>query len=1168
MEENLTTISLYLKEINKTPAPTAEENKELLRRYKNGDQEAYKQLIDRNLRLVIPYAKSYAKRNDVELLDVIQNGNLGLISAIEKFDISFNVSFSTYAVPWIKQSIDRKNIDTEKNIRVPASVVTNNRRIATFIKEYEMKNGQSPTDEEIKVSLKLSDYYIKQYRESINYKNLSLDETINDEEDSFRYEFVKSNDNNYRFFEEEVDKRILLYKLKAVLTDQEYYVIYFRYFTETKSTIHDLAKELHCAKQNVEQVENRALEKIKRVFKAKNKKQISINEVMKADLIPLSFSNYILLYLLKDSLTEEEYYVYYQKEILNRKVKFFFPEEVERLYLKAKSKESELLRLSITERAEIALKNNFRNNIFKIEPTYIENGYDEVFNYFASMTYTEFMDRYQDELGPLNYQQLNLLKKFFHHSKTDINIGDYKEALKEINLKVLKYRRNIFLPKEILYETYMRNKYLFSSKEQEVIESQLFNLRSSNEESVLTNYQYIEKIEKIYFGIYERQGIYFKKEEVEKLLVKHRSNFSDEEIEILHKEYGIGTYKHKRGELEKELGITQSQLMGKIRNLWRRMFKLKYSINLENAINKDIYMPFLLNDLYGIKEENRLLTISYLEGMSYALLSSKTGISQNKVCNAIQDVIRNIDFYRFGIVSKITYKDEIVEDVLKVNDYESDEMKIIKKYYQEKEIIDKIAFDLSISIQEVEKVINRFKKEYEKYLINSVSINESDYNKEIICHITDSILDERERYILSYKYGIKCEYNKDGIKLTLPQIIEKFSITENIYYHINKGTKLKIKKRKAGILSPLLGHINKAELERLVNDEHVPLTPQERELLNRLKGMNNYSFDNIETLMNDYNLTRNSVLRKYQRAILTIYKYQNNEKNGQISYNQDVLPYLKYFSLFEVKIIKLFYEQSNKPEQIAEKLGLTKDSAFYEIEQINRKLVSIRENEPNTSKFDYEYARTVLTKSDLPLHLRTDMAITCYELYTGESGHKKQNLPEIIETLNMDVSKTSLERIIDQVKLSVCKYKFGFRKEFSFKKEEIELFYQNYYEQLSKEEKIKFDRYLSNNSRRIMQYRNYWADNINYIMLEKTGNLPFDLAKMKPSEIELLLNNKKLVLSRKTKDILLSILGKSEKDMMSGKDKLKVFRILRPIYIMTLEQHKIYQKASFYLHKK
>ena len=185
-------VRMYLKEIGKVPLLSAEEEVELAKRMADGDEEAKKRLAEANLRLVVSIAKRYVGRGML-FLDLIQEGNLGLIKAVEKFDYHKGFKFSTYATWWIRQAITRAIADQARTIRIPVHMVETINKLIRVSRQLLQELGREPAPEEIAAEL---DMPVERVREilKISQEPVSLETPIGEEEDSHLGDFVEDND--------------------------------------------------------------------------------------------------------------------------------------------------------------------------------------------------------------------------------------------------------------------------------------------------------------------------------------------------------------------------------------------------------------------------------------------------------------------------------------------------------------------------------------------------------------------------------------------------------------------------------------------------------------------------------------------------------------------------------------------------------------------------------------------------------------------------------------------------------------------------------------------------------------------------------------------------------------------------------------------------------------
>ncbi|HPM08787.1 MAG TPA: sigma-70 family RNA polymerase sigma factor [Candidatus Pacearchaeota archaeon] len=261
-------VEMYLKEIGKVPPPTAEQERELAKRIENGDLEAKKKLIRSNLRLVVSIAKKYIDRSpNLTLLDLIQEGNLGLIRAVEKFDWRKGFKFSTYATWWIRQAITRSLADEGRTIRIPVHMIE---LITKFnkTKRWLMKDlGREPLPEEIAAEMGLEVSKIHHLMQ-ISQKTVSLESPVGDsEEDSTLSEFIK--DDKTPSPSVEAARTILkerLDKIAQQLTGREKKILSMRFGLEDgiPHTLEEVGQEFNVTRERIRQIQAKALEKMRK----------------------------------------------------------------------------------------------------------------------------------------------------------------------------------------------------------------------------------------------------------------------------------------------------------------------------------------------------------------------------------------------------------------------------------------------------------------------------------------------------------------------------------------------------------------------------------------------------------------------------------------------------------------------------------------------------------------------------------------------------------------------------------------------------------------------------------------------------------------------------------------------------------------------------------------
>ncbi|HIU74686.1 MAG TPA: RNA polymerase sigma factor RpoD [Candidatus Pelethocola excrementipullorum] len=257
-------VRMYLKEIGKVPLLTADEEIDLAQRMEKGDEEAKKRLAEANLRLVVSIAKRYVGRGML-FLDLIQEGNLGLIKAVEKFDYRKGYKFSTYATWWIRQAITRAIADQARTIRIPVHMVETINKLIRVSRQLLQELGREPTPEEIAKEMSMS---VERVREilKISQEPVSLETPIGEEEDSHLGDFIQ--DDNVPVPADAAAFTMLKEQLEDVLgtlTEREQKVLRLRFGLDDgrARTLEEVGKEFNVTRERIRQIEAKALRKLR-----------------------------------------------------------------------------------------------------------------------------------------------------------------------------------------------------------------------------------------------------------------------------------------------------------------------------------------------------------------------------------------------------------------------------------------------------------------------------------------------------------------------------------------------------------------------------------------------------------------------------------------------------------------------------------------------------------------------------------------------------------------------------------------------------------------------------------------------------------------------------------------------------------------------------------------
>ncbi len=266
-------VRMYLKEIGKVPLLSTKEETALAEKMEKGDKEAQRQLAEANLRLVVSIAKRYVGRGML-FLDLIQEGNLGLIKAVEKFDYKKGYKFSTYATWWIRQSITRAIADQARTIRIPVHMVETINKLLRVTRQLLQEYGREPTHEELSKELGISVDRVREIQK-IAQDPVSLETPIGEEEDSHLGDFIQ--DDSSPAPADSATYMLLREQLKAVLDTlqpREARVLKLRFGLDDgrMRTLEEVGKEFNVTRERIRQIEAKALRKLRHPSRSKKLK--------------------------------------------------------------------------------------------------------------------------------------------------------------------------------------------------------------------------------------------------------------------------------------------------------------------------------------------------------------------------------------------------------------------------------------------------------------------------------------------------------------------------------------------------------------------------------------------------------------------------------------------------------------------------------------------------------------------------------------------------------------------------------------------------------------------------------------------------------------------------------------------------------------------------------
>ena len=262
-------IKLYLREIQKTKLLTADEEKELASRIAKGDKAARDRMIESNLRLVVKIAKRYINRG-LPFLDLIEEGNMGLIKAVERFKLSKECRFSTYATWWIRQSIERALVNQSRTIRLPVHVSDDINKMLRITRELVQKMNREPSVKEVAAEMDVSSVYVRRLMVLLK-KTYSIERPMGENNDYFLIDTIEDTSTiSPATLLEDINKYEMVSKWFATLSDGEQKILTLRFGLDDKEpqTLDTIGRSFGVTRERIRQIEAKSLEKLRKIVES------------------------------------------------------------------------------------------------------------------------------------------------------------------------------------------------------------------------------------------------------------------------------------------------------------------------------------------------------------------------------------------------------------------------------------------------------------------------------------------------------------------------------------------------------------------------------------------------------------------------------------------------------------------------------------------------------------------------------------------------------------------------------------------------------------------------------------------------------------------------------------------------------------------------------------
>lgn len=1172
-------LKLYIKDIRRYPLIPAKEQSNLALLYKrSGDLSAREKLINSNLRLVVSLAFNFLPLiGHLKILDIIQEGNIGLIRALDNYDPEKG-NFSSYAGKIINNQILEAIYQKESEIKQGKYFISSKNKYFKLLSECKQKNIPIPSDDEICKRLDISQVTLDLIKDSSKLTPISMNKLVDDEEEKSELgDFVADNRHDYEDFINRENHLDLFNVLKEVLTPPQYFVIYHRLLSDERKTLGEVAAYLGITSNSVGQLEKRTLKKLKPymaenselfakvLFSIKNKEGEKYRLLRKTPISPINIIKYLYV---ENDLTDLEKKLY-ELDLLGR-YKYSYQDlanllnvsldELNSLISSLKSKINKKLsdRESYKHFRDLMIKSH-TTQIFEIDIHHKENDidYSTLEERYESCSLEDILAGFQNIKYELTVDEQSLLESYFGYYDK-VNINDF-EIEKEVNLVKFGFKnRSNRIPYKKLYQEYIKAKDEFTLEQQLYLESyvfgkvprKVFNETIPNSTIKKDAYRLINRLERRYYHIYEYFYNDFSK--TDWLAVKSRfsDRFTPDKIEMMDLYFGVEGSTHTRKELESMYGKSREELNSILQPTLEKATNLYCGIDKRIEIDKNLYIPYLLKPYYDIVTETKeLLELFLVANKSYEEINELyPQLSTTKISNIITSGIRRIDNYRFGIIPCRIFTTRDLSDFFNACQapISEDEKEIIKMRFLKYKDNQAIASEKNMDPIDVNHIISRFNTLYYSYKIKDVEVSEREIKLEVDKHKSESILNEKQRELASLVYGFKNKWNSDGVKFSKVDVMEKMNLTSIGYDNTLAQIKSNIRGYKAGLISPENLHIPRSKLDEILDDTHLPISEKGREIICHLFELKGYSYMTIDELALKYKHSKSDIKVRYQRAIVSIYRYLNKEIEGIIDYETDIVPLLKYFGTSDREKLNDLYNNKLTLNEMAKKYNLSSSQISrisYNLKYQIHELI----NNPDAKKFDFDFYLKNKDNPDLPFYGDLDLAIKIFDLTFGMNGEEKLAATEIVKKLNLDVDVSTINRIIANLMLSFCKLSDGITKIRSFSYDEIYNYYSN--NDVPNYRKDNYENYFrrAREKKTVNGLKEKISNNIIADLIIATYPDAFTIDNATEGEVKQILKEHGRLISKRVRRGLMGKFGIREREYMSGKDINHVFRLLHTL---------------------
>ncbi len=1176
-------LSEFITIMKQYPKATDASNMELLRKYRQGDMEARDILIKTNLRFIVSQARNYVTHS-YELLDVINENVIGFMRAIDDYDETRGVAkLTTFAAVVMRHHMGKALSKNDYIVRRPKSFISQVKEYYRIVKVFMEEGKPLPNDEEFCKLLHVTPRRFSLIRSDYQFQTSSLDEKISDDEDSEILDFVAYEETGFdNFFDIMEDKRLLL-SIKLLLSPLNYYIFYHRVFSQEVETREEIAKRFYLSISHVGRIERNCVEILRTAIsrhgglsnlELPSELERNLDDINAEPIDPDLIAKYLFF---RDALQDEERTIFKLLITSNylpndsrfiKKLgmdyttyKMFYKSLMEKIEIK------DSLAKSLFGEFKRNIMKQFGHKIFTMDLDMdLEDsltGTEYVARVWDSFTYDDAIEIIRENNILLTPRMDKLLLSYFDagRERFTLNTVSRRKAEREVNAILFGFHKRNEVTITGLFDSLLNNKHRFTLNQYDYLMSRKFNQDNLLDRGIVrvsklgSLRELSRKLEKIHYGISRYRELNFTKSKYEAARAKCLKVLPSDRISILDKFYGIESPKYSIQQIADEEKISYEEARSNLQEAKRSALRIYLGRHNTKIIEESYYIPYILDDSIDLSDETRTMLREFLiEKKSYEEIERLHGIDkrkknqQRRVATVIASGLLKIDYYRFGIYKlNAQYTQEECSAVLKKSSLTAEEKKVIKKKMAGK-TKEKIMKETGLTFIRVSYILNKFYRLCDEQRIASVEIDEADIKREVNAHISEMVLNERERLMLAKLYGVVSDVNPMGKVYTEQEFRLEHPNMSKQYKRILKNALDTVRSKKAGYTRASLAYMSRDDLKLSLKDPRIPISQKERELLYYSFELEGYPYKTLKELEEVFGEKADSLKQRVERTFVTIYKYENDELSSSISYEYDVEPYLKYFSKSDQEVLKDFYDRKLTYEEISKKHELTKgqvESLILSLDSYLRDLI-----DEEVCGYDFDYFWSVINIPTIPFYGNKAKVQKIFYLYYEQ----RMSVNEIIEFLGLNCARSVVVRAISDLMIAVSKYKEGIKKVKCPKEKEIKDYYERNHEEMDLEHRQMYQQYFERMSleRKKATLNAFSEPTIPAgILLDLIGEQQehtFSFQKTsKKDAIDIIKKHKELTNS--TRYTILRAYHINQRELLSGSEKMKVLRFLSKLDI-------------------